>query len=67
MKRAGHSAGKRKRRKIYFNDIVRNEKGEKDGIDVPAPREVRYFLFYRFLIFGIFSLIQYFFISLTCS
>ncbi|EJW76355.1 hypothetical protein WUBG_12737 [Wuchereria bancrofti] len=41
VKRAGHLAGKRKKRKTYFNDIVKNEKGEKDstGSNIPAPRQ----------------------------
>ncbi|CAG9537440.1 unnamed protein product [Cercopithifilaria johnstoni] len=41
MKRAGHLAGKRKRRRTYFSDIVKNEKGEKDNIenDMIAPRQ----------------------------
>ncbi|VBB28394.1 unnamed protein product [Acanthocheilonema viteae] len=41
VKRAGHLAGKRKRRKTYFNDIVKNEKGEKHDIenDVLALRQ----------------------------
>ncbi|EFO21246.1 Sec7 domain-containing protein [Loa loa] len=41
VKRAGHLVGKRKRRKTYFNDIVKNEKGEKDDTenDIPKPRQ----------------------------
>nr|CDP93601.1 BMA-GBF-1, isoform g [Brugia malayi] len=41
VKRAGHLAGKRKKRKTYFNDIVKNEKGEKDstGSNITASRQ----------------------------
>ncbi|KAM3724305.1 Golgi-specific brefeldin A-resistance guanine nucleotide exchange factor [Dirofilaria immitis] len=33
VKRAGHIAGKRKRRKTYFNDVVKNEKAEKGSAE----------------------------------
>ncbi|VDO34070.1 unnamed protein product [Brugia timori] len=41
VKRAGHLAGKRKKRKTYFNDIVKNEKEEKDstGSNITASRQ----------------------------
>uniref|UniRef100_A0A8R1Y720 SEC7 domain-containing protein n=1 Tax=Onchocerca volvulus TaxID=6282 RepID=A0A8R1Y720_ONCVO len=42
VKRAVHIAGKRKKRKIYF-DIVKNEKGEKNSTenDVPVSRQLK--------------------------